>query len=245
MSECDDEEYKVPMTIRSELFRLASALGIDGEDVRSEEECVQLIDRSIRSVERLKSEKKSAKAAKTSTDENSPDNGTAQEKKLAAKAKHLEDDLRISLKTFEDPSSLKAKITHLHGQVKKEKEQRAVLEKFIETQNKKIVILVTHVDKLMKALKRESGKTIKSLELNRQLEKENFNLSQKIEKQTKVIAIQNRYADGTIVLVSSQLPCTTLFIHHTDMCLRLPREAASCKISWHSWTKNIWNYATG
>lgn len=190
MSDCEDEDYSVPMTIRSELFRLASSLGIDLEDVRSEDECVQLIDRSIRSIERLKSEKKSA--AKATKDENTADIGTAQEKKLAAKAKHLEDDLRISLKTFDDPSSLKAKITHLHGQVKKEKEQRAVLEKFIETQNKKIVILVTHVDKLMKALKRESGKTIKALELNRQLEKDNYNLNQKMEKQTKVIAVQNR-----------------------------------------------------
>ena len=47
-------------------------------------------------------------------------------------------------------------------------------------------------DKLMKALKRESGKTIKALEDNRQIEKQTFTLTQKIEKQAKVISVQNR-----------------------------------------------------
>jgi hypothetical protein len=100
--------------------------------------------------------------------------------------------LRVSLKTFDDAATLKSKISQVQAQLRKEREQRTVFEKFIESQNKKIMILISHVDKLMKALKRESGKTIKALEGNRLLEKEVYALNQKIEKQAKVIAVQNR-----------------------------------------------------
>jgi hypothetical protein len=182
------EEDNIPMSIKSELYRLSSLLDLDENDVQSERDCVQLLARAIRSIERIKSEGKqnSGRNADSAT------GASRQENKIAAKAKSLEDDLRISLKTFDDVTSLKAKITQLQGQVRKEKEQRIVFEKFIESQNKKIMILISHVDKLMKALKRESGKTIKALESNRIQEKEMFGLNQKVEKQAKVIAIQNR-----------------------------------------------------
>lgn len=191
MSEYEEDSFHLPESIKSELLRLVSVLGIDSEDVESESDCLALIDRSIRSVERLQSERIGTQSSSKGSSYDR-EGSTKQEKKIAEKAKTLEDDLRISLKTFDDASVLKNKVSQLMSQVKKERNQRAVLEKFIETQNKKIVILVTHVDKLMKALKRESGKTIKALELNRQQEKDAFGLSTKIEKQTKVIAVQNR-----------------------------------------------------
>lgn len=191
MSDYEDSSFNMPESIKSELLRLVSVLGLDDVDVESESDCLALIDRSIRSVERLQSEHKSTRLSHKEEGYGS-EGGTKREKKIAEKAKNLEDDLRISLKTFDDASVLKNKVSQLMSQVKKERGQRAVLEKFIETQNKKIVILVTHVDKLMKALKRESGKTIKALEQNRQQEKDAFGLSVKIEKQTKVIAVQNR-----------------------------------------------------
>ena len=194
VSEYEDEEIpevSIPMSIKSELFRLASALGLDNDEMSSEGDCLDVIDRSVRSIERLKSERKMATSS-SGTDVLKVESDTKQEKKLAAKAKTLEDDLRISLKSFDDVGSLKSKVSHLAGQIRKEREQRTVLEKFIETQNKKIMLLITHVDKLMKALKRESGKTIRSLEVNRLLERDAFALNTKIEKQTKVIAVQNR-----------------------------------------------------
>jgi len=186
----DDEKDNIPMTIKSELYRLSSVLNMDDSEVQSESDCVYLIDTAIRSIERLKSEKYAE--SRKGSDKCGTEGGSRQEKKIATKAKNLEDDIRISLKTFDDASTLKAKISQLQGQVRKEREQRSVFEKFIESQNKKIMILITHVDKLMKALKRESSKTIKSLEANRQLEKDNFACNQKLEKQAKVIAVQNR-----------------------------------------------------
>jgi hypothetical protein len=186
------EEDNIPMSVKSELYRLSSLLDLDENEVQSERDCVQLLGRAIRSIERIKSEGKHSSGK--NTESGSGQGASRQENKIAAKAKSLEDDLRISLKTFDDVTSLKAKITQLQGQVRKEKEQRIVFEKFIESQNKKIMILISHVDKLMKALKRESGKTIKALESNRIQEKEMYGLNQKVEKQSKVIAIQNRCA---------------------------------------------------
>ena len=200
MSDYEDDAFALPSSIKSELLRLVSVVGIDSMDIDTESDCLYLIDHSIRAIERMKSENKVSNTAFKS-ENNGQEKITKQETKLAAKAKGLEDDLRMSLKTFDDVSVLKAKITQLMGQVKKERHQRSVLEKFIETQNKKIVILVTHVDKLMKALKRESGKTIKALETNRLQEKESFTLTSKIEKQTKVIAVQNRYEFSNFVFL--------------------------------------------
>jgi hypothetical protein len=191
----DVEEDVIPMSVKSELFRLSSVLNLDESEVQSERDCLRLIASAIRSIERTKSEGKgdSKKALHRREPDGDVEEGTRQEKKLAAKAKLLEDDLRVSLKTFDDAASLKSKISQVQAQLRKEREQRTVFEKFIESQNKKIMILISHVDKLMKALKRESGKTIKALEGNRLLEKEVYALNQKIEKQAKVIAVQNRY----------------------------------------------------
>lgn len=188
----ETEEDIIPMSIKSELYRLSSALNLDECEVDTERECINLIATAIRSIERIKSER-TVNTGKGRDRETVTEEGTSQEKKLAAKAKILEDDLRVSLKTFDDAATLKSKITQLQSQLRKEREQRTVFEKFIESQNKKIMILISHVDKLMKALKRESGKTIKALESNRQLEKELVGLHQKVEKQSKVIAVQNRW----------------------------------------------------
>jgi hypothetical protein len=185
------EQFTLPISIKSELFRLATTLGLDTNDIDTEEDCLNMLNDSIRAVDRIKNDSKVLSHSTSNFHRPDPAD-TQHDKKLAAKAKGLEDDLRISLKTFDDAASLKSKISHLNGQVRKEKEQRAALEKFIESQNKKIMLLIAHVDKLMKALKRESGKVIRSLEANRQLEKDMFGCNNKIEKQAKVIAVQNR-----------------------------------------------------
>ena len=188
----DFEEDTIPMSVKSELFRLSTLLNLDETEVQSERDCVNMIRDSIRKIERMQSENGNVDTRSSGKKSTGDDGTTRQEKKIVAKAKSIEDDLRISLKTFDDVGTLKAKIKQLQSQHRKEREQRGVFEKFIESQNKKIMILITHVDKLMKALKRESGKTIKALEDNRQIEKQTFTLTQKIEKQAKVISVQNR-----------------------------------------------------
>lgn len=232
MSEYEDENFNLPGSIKSELLRLVSVVGIDSMDIESESDCLYLIDHSIRAIERMQNERKEARSS-SKADTVVRESGTKQEKKIADKAKSLEDDLRMSLKTFDDVGLLKAKVTQLMGQVKKERGQRAVLEKFIETQNKKIVILVTHVDKLMKALKRESGKTIKALELNRQQEKDTYALNTKIEKQTKVIAVQNRSVRRA-VHNTPNIDCNHIHFapFSTDTLRRSPKEAESYRTSW-------------
>lgn len=188
----DFEEDNIPMSVKSELFRLSTLLNLDETEVQSERDCVNLIRDSIRKIERMQIENGNVDTRSSGKKSTGDDGTNRQEKKIVAKAKSIEDDLRISLKTFDDVGTLKAKIKQLQSQHRKEREQRGVFEKFIESQNKKIMILITHVDKLMKALKRESGKTIKALEDNRQIEKQTFTLTQKIEKQAKVISVQNR-----------------------------------------------------
>ena len=111
----------------------------------------------------------------------------------AAKASKLEDELRISLKSIEDLDMLRKRNSKLSDKVRKEKLHREALETFVEAQNKKIGILVDHVEKLMKALKIESSKSMKASDTNRKITKEKNSLLQKIEKQDKVIATQNRY----------------------------------------------------
>lgn len=203
MTDCEYvEEDAIPMSVKSELYRLSSLLNLEESEVQTERDCLHLIASAIRSIERIKSEKRFDQGkSSTSRGDTIGEEGTRQEKKLAAKAKTLEDDLRVSLKTFDDAATLKSKVLQAQGQLRKEREQRHVFEKFIESQNKKIMILITHVDKLMKALKRESGKTIKSLESNRLLEKEVFALNQKIEKQSKIIAVQNRYSYSALLVL--------------------------------------------
>jgi hypothetical protein len=108
------------------------------------------------------------------------------------KAKTLEDELRLSLQSMDNLQMLKNKNANLFKKLNSEKQQRSVLEKFVESQNKKIKLLILHIEKLMKTLKIESNKTMRSLETNRQLKLEEANLQMKIEKQVKIIAAQNK-----------------------------------------------------
>lgn len=180
---------EIPMTIRTELFRLSSILDVDCyydiNDI-SEEDYNDLFDVVIRSVERLKYESQNQTAEK-------PKDSSAVDKKLMKKAKTLEDELRLSLNIVEDVGALKVKNIKLMSNLKKEKEQRSVMEDFIASQNKKIKILVEHIEKLMKALKIESAAKVRGLDDNRALHKEQVILTTKLEKQDRVMATQLRF----------------------------------------------------
>lgn len=74
----------------------------------------------------------------------------------------------------------------------KEKQQKHILEEFIESQNKKIKILIIHIEKLVKTLKIESNKKIKISEEYHILRKEEIQLKDTIHKQNQIHSIQSR-----------------------------------------------------
>ncbi|KAJ1408907.1 hypothetical protein B484DRAFT_403390 [Ochromonadaceae sp. CCMP2298] len=189
---------------QSELLRLTSALQLESQEMESEADCLDVIAASIRAVERMKFEAKE----KTSYSEHDTDQERAstaqQEKNIREKARNLEDDLRISVKSLEDTGGMKHKIKSLQEKLRKEKVRR---EKFVaveEGQNKKFTVLISHMERVMKALKIESAKTVKALEVNRRMQKEAGVVQGRVEKQERVIAVQNRHvqeiAEGSRIL---------------------------------------------
>jgi len=68
----------------------------------------------------------------------------------------------------------------------REKKQNKIYEEFISTQNKKIDLLVEHIEKLMKSLKIESNKKLKILEELNVKRKEESGLQEKIAKQQRM-----------------------------------------------------------
>jgi hypothetical protein len=199
------------MTVRSELFRLSSVLDLDCYyDINdmSEEDCVELLGGAMRSIERLKYENQH----QTSQEKPKNDN-TSSDKKLMKKAKTLEEELKLSLNIVEDVGALKAKNLKLMTNLKKEKEQRSVMEDFIASQNKKIKILVEHIEKLMKALKIESAAKVRGLDDNRVMQKEQVVLKTRLEKQDRVMATQLR-----------SVYYTNLLRYFYSVCCRLIRQ---------------------
>ena len=182
------EPFEVTMSMKTELCRLASALNVDCDNPYelSEYSFFDILESSVRAVERLKYdlETNAPKAEKVVK--------PLIQKKILNKAKTLEDELRLSLNIVEDVGALKEKNLKLMNNIKKEKEQRSILEDFIASQNKKIKLLIEHIEKLMKALKIESANKIKSCDENRALLKKQRELEEKIEKQERIMATQLR-----------------------------------------------------
>lgn len=185
------ETFELSNAMKSAMFSMASMVNVTADNyLETEEQCLDLFNEITNKIERLTHE-----SSNRST-ENSPNikkDKFNEEKVLSKKAKTLEDELRVSLQSFDNLNLLKSKSETLLKKVNKEKQQRQVLEKFIESQNKKISLLVTHIEKLMKTLKIESNKNMRSLETNRQFKTEEANLHSKLNKQTKIIATQNRF----------------------------------------------------
>lgn len=182
------EPFEVTTSMKTELCRLASALNVecDGPFDINEFSFFDTLEAAVRAVERLKYDletnaPKSEKVAKPMV-----------QKKILTKAKTLEDELRLSLNIVEDVGALKEKNLKLMNNIKKEKEQRSILEDFIASQNKKIKLLIEHVEKLMKAIKIESANKIKACDESRALLKKQKELEDKIEKQEKIMATQLR-----------------------------------------------------
>eukprot|EP01039_Chlorochromonas_danica_P001451 gene1451-1577_t len=117
---------------------------------------------------------------------------TKQERAIIEKSKHFEAEILQTLQQVDKKDDWYLKYKRLAGKLQKEKSQHSVLEDFIQSQNKKITVLVDHVEKLMKALKIESAKRLKIIEESRKNEKEDGALQAKIDRQQRIIATQQR-----------------------------------------------------
>lgn len=214
MSNADvyDKECRLSSRMKSALYSISSQLNVDEyNNLDTEDQCLILLNKIDTALQLMKYDMKTSKfndANKTNIT-NYDDDGFEidldnmnisdnkyhhhrVENEMLVKAKTLEDELRLSLQSMDNLQMLKNKNSILFKKLNSEKQQRSVLEKFVESQNKKIKLLILHIEKLMKTLKIESNKTMRSLETNRQLKLEEANLQMKIEKQVKIIAAQNK-----------------------------------------------------
>jgi len=204
------EECRLSSRMKSALYSISSQLNVDEyNNLDTEDQFLILLNKIDTALQLMKYDMKTSKFNNTNnTNITSYDDGFEidvdnmnisnnkyhhrVENEVLVKAKTLEDELRLSLQSMDNLQMLKNKNANLFKKLNSEKQQRSVLEKFVESQNKKIKLLILHIEKLMKTLKIESNKTMRSLETNRQLKLEEANLQMKIEKQVKIIAAQNK-----------------------------------------------------
>ena len=206
------EECRLSSRMKSALYSISSQLNVDEyNNLDTEDQFLILLNKIDTALQLMKYDMKTSKFNNTNNTNisNYDDDGfeidadninvsnnkyhqNRVENEVLVKAKTLEDELRLSLQSMDNLQMLKNKNANLFKKLNSEKQQRSVLEKFVESQNKKIKLLILHIEKLMKTLKIESNKTMRSLETNRQLKLEEANLQMKIEKQVKIIAAQNK-----------------------------------------------------
>lgn len=190
------ERANISEDLQAELFRLAYFLDFDltHADDMKDSYCVELIRAAISALEKGQGSNEYDDDRPTTSQTKKRDKYDAKEKKLASKAKGLKDELKSSVHSIENVDHIKQRNMKLTETLRREREQKIVLDQFIESQNKKIEILADHIEKLMKAIKIESSNRMKSLECNREQRKELADLKLRLEKKQKVITRQNRYA---------------------------------------------------
>jgi ABC-type antimicrobial peptide transport system permease subunit len=210
-ADVDNEECRLSSRMKSALYSISSQLNVDEyNNLDTEDQCLILLNKIDTALQLMKYDMKTSKFNNTNNTNltNYDDDGFEIdldnmnisnnkynhriENEVLVKAKTLEDELRLSLQSMDNLQMLKNKNSNLFKKLNSEKQQRSVLEKFVESQNKKIKLLILHIEKLMKTLKIESNKTMRSLETNRHFKLEEANLQMKIEKQVKIIAAQNK-----------------------------------------------------
>jgi hypothetical protein len=186
----NEDAFNLPTAVKEELYKLASVLGLERRQIESEKDIMAVVTLSIKRVERMKYD--AHKAAAPTSAPRAPTPEAKLENKIKMKARELEENLRISLKSIGDAGAIKAKNSKLVVKVRHEKFQRAVVEKSMETYRKRMRILTHHIEKLLKALRIESAKKIKSLERVRTLEGARKALYEVIAKKNKALASQER-----------------------------------------------------
>lgn len=189
----------IPLFLQSELERLASALNLDFNigDESGEAEYLYLLDRIITKVEdgQEKQEKIGRgdlkRAPKTEPSRESQ-TFSREEQKLLRKTMTFESDISRSIAKADEGLGYQEKINRINMKFQKEKEQKKVLETYIKAQDKKLKVLIEHVEKLMKMIKIESSKRLRCSEENLRLQKEGAATQQRIDKQARINGAQHK-----------------------------------------------------
>eukprot|EP01038_Epipyxis_sp_PR26KG_P005460 gene5460-7558_t len=191
--------------IQSELFRLAYSLNYERLDMNdnpiNEDQYITFLNHVILYIEKNKyatsvdDNRHLDDYNNDEFDENKNDEKAAlkkKEKKFKKHAKETEEDLRTAIITIEDIPRLREKLIKQSNNLGKEKSHRIILEDFIKSQNNKISLLVEHIEKLMKALKFESVKTMKILDSNKQLLAFQSSATGRMAQQDRLIKAKSR-----------------------------------------------------
>lgn len=190
----------IPLFLQTELERLAAAAGVDFNisDDSGESEYLFFMDQVVTKVEsskdhidelqtKLQRQKEAGENRKGYSQSLS-----AKEQKLLKQTAAFEQEVHGEIEKADEGLGYAEKINRLHQKFQKERDQRKVLESYIQAQNKKIKVLVDHVEKLMKAVKIESNKRIHLIEENRRLGQEQGAVQLKAEKQQRINTVQHR-----------------------------------------------------
>jgi hypothetical protein len=191
----EDEQARASRPVRTELhkdlLRLAKAVGLDSflTDNNHEDDYSVVVEEAISRIECLSS---SAVEQAVDLQRIKRENMFKQDQIIFDKSKQFEEELRNAISTVENRGGWQEKYKRLIVKIRKEKSQNKVLEEFVQSQNKKIAVLVDHVDKLMRAIKLESAKRMKLIDENRKLRQQEEVSQNRIDKQSRIITIQQR-----------------------------------------------------
>lgn len=190
----DQPLSRVPLFIQSELERLATVLDVTCNigDYSGEAEYLYLLDTLHNKVEKLQEDLSTSREATRAHSKTQSAKLNKEESHFLKQSIALEQEVKQSLQQADDGLNKDSKLDRIMKKYHKEKDQRRVLETFIEVQNKKIKVLVEHVEKLVKNIKIESNKRLQQFEQQREVQVEFNKTKERIEKQSKIIAAQSR-----------------------------------------------------
>ena len=114
------------------------------------------------------------------------------ENELKERARLLKEELTLALNATQDIRSLKAKCKHLLEEVRKSKEHAIRHEESKEAAEKKVMMLVDHLERIMNVIKNESTAKIKAIEKYRVERILVFKLTQKLAKQERIVSVAQR-----------------------------------------------------
>ncbi|RYH24380.1 hypothetical protein EON65_16795 [archaeon] len=178
--------------IHRKLCKLAQVVQLDNflTENSQEDDYMMVLEEAISKIQRLSS---SASEQAQQLEQMKTAKKSKKDHVILEKSKKVEDELLNTLQQVEGRNEWYEKYKRLGNKLKKERAQNSVLEEFVQGQNKKIAVLVDHTEKLMKALKLENTKRMKTLDETRKIQKEELTLREKIDKQARVNQAQQRY----------------------------------------------------
>lgn len=193
-----NRQFFIPIFLQTELERLANAIGVDfniGDD-SGESEYLYFMDQLVTKTESFHDHIESLQERlnqRTNSDKSKYSSSlSTKEQKLVKQTQAFGQEVNQDIEKADEGLGYAEKINRLHQKFRKEKDQRKVLETFIQAQNKKIKVLVDHVEKLMKAIKIESNKRIQIVEETRRMSNEQSLIQLKTEKMERINTLQHR-----------------------------------------------------